>query len=130
MLLERNSFVVMSACKGENQTVDWENTLSLKRALKNMGFTHKQAIGKYNETVEISFVVPVETTECANILLELSRLYQQECILLVHGASKESFLLKENTDPEYIGHWKEIDAGYVYMAKSYTQCDDKYYQCV
>lgn len=128
-MLERNSFVILSACKGDSETVDWENTLSLKRALEHMGFSFTQAQGKYKDTTEISLIVPVETKECVDILLKMSMQYEQECILLVYGMSKESYLVGSGYQ-QSIGYWTKMEGGNVWLDKAYTYCNEIYYQCI
>lgn len=129
-MLERNSFVILSACKGT--IYDEQNTAQLKRKLSYLRYCHKQVIGCYGGQTETSFVVPVECLADIQELLYEARDFCQESILVVNGQLKDAELwLCASGKRIPVGKWKQVESiGHLPEDSGYTIDNTNIYTCV
>lgn len=121
------ALIILSACKGEDQNIDSNNTnlLSSLLELNNVKFSKVQ--GCYKGTCETSFLCIVSSPAEARLISSFADMFNQESILL--RTSNGIYLLFNNGDePFKIGdNFKNVPAHVAKRQDAYTVKDGKYY---
>jgi hypothetical protein len=113
--------VILSACKGEDFSEDYENTEELACEIAKLGFPHKQVKGCYNGDIENSFYVelPKGVSDFAD-LHELARSFDQESILNISEDRQASLIFIKTGESKSIGTFKQVSESEALNNGSYT----------
>ena len=122
-------FIIFSAERGFCTTQENKlNSMSVLKFLQENGFEHMTGSGVYKGVKEMSFLALIHNDSDREEILELAKLYNQDCVLYCDEYRNASTIDVSNTHGNTnLGKFKEVTKAFAESQDYYSLFDGRFY---
>lgn len=117
---------IISAFKFHETTlINYSNHIALYHMLKKYDFSFKEVYGKYNNKLELSYLVE---SDRVSKLIYLAKLFKQDCILQLDNNNKAKLIYTSSElKDEELGYFNKVSKEYAESQKAFSYIPNEGY---